>query len=66
MKATVQRAVDASREPVRIDQIDISADADLEARYGLDIPVLLVDGKRAAKHRVTEDAVVRMLKARQS
>ncbi len=64
MKATVQRAVRLSPEPARVDEIDISSDADLEARYGVDIPVLLVDGKKAAKHRVTEDAVVKILRAR--
>jgi hypothetical protein len=64
MKATVQRAAGLSREPGRIDEIDISGDADLEARYGLDIPVLLVDGKKTAKYRVTEAEVTRMLAAR--
>ena len=64
MKATVRRAAGMSREPVKIDEIDISTDAELEARYGLDIPVLLVDGKKAAKYRVTEDAVLKILKAR--
>ncbi len=64
MKATVERAVRVSQERVRIDEIDISTDADLEARYGLDIPVLLVDGRKAAKHRVTEHELLRMLDAR--
>jgi glutaredoxin len=64
MKATVQRAAGVSREPVKIDEIDISTDADLEARYGPDIPVLLVDGKKAAKYRVTEQELRRMLDAR--
>ena len=27
----------------------------LEARYGLEIPVLMVDGKKAAKYRMTEE-----------
>ncbi len=64
MKAAIERAAHVSHTPVRIDEIDISTDTDLEARYGLDIPVLLVDGKKTAKRRVTEDAVVKMLKAR--
>jgi hypothetical protein len=66
MKATVQRAAAVSREPVRIDEIDISGDADLEARYGVEIPVLLVDGRKAAKYRVTEEAVITLLTARAS
>ena len=64
MKATVQRAARASGAPVTIEAIDISTDADLEARYGAEIPVLLVDGKKAAKYRVTEAEVTRMLRAR--
>ena len=35
-------------------EIDISGDADLEARYGAEIPVLLVNGRKAFKYRVTE------------
>jgi len=64
MKATVQRAVRLSPEPARVDEIDISTDADLEARYGVDIPVLLVDGKKAAKYRVSEQELRRILEAR--
>ncbi len=44
-----------------VEEIDISTDPDLEARYGLEIPVLLVDGKKAAKYRVTEGELTRML-----
>jgi hypothetical protein len=64
MKATIQQAVAVSRKPVRIDEIDISGDADLEARYGIEIPVLLVNGKKAAKYRVTEQELRRVLDAR--
>jgi glutaredoxin len=64
MKATVQRAVSGSPEPVRIDEIDISADAALEARYGTEIPVLLVNGKKAAKFRVSEQELARILSLR--
>jgi glutaredoxin len=64
MKAIVSRAARASRAPVTIEAIDVSTDADLEARYGEEIPVLFVDGKKAAKYRVTEDDVARMLNAR--
>lgn len=65
MKAVVQRAARACGEPVTIEEIDISTDAGLEARYGQEIPVLLVDGRKAAKYRVTEDELTRLLAARQ-
>ena len=61
MKTVVQRVVRSSAAPVRIDEIDISTDPDLEARYGVEIPVLLVDGRKAAKYRVTERELTRML-----
>lgn len=64
MKATVERAMRASGLDVSVDEIDISADADLEARYGIEIPVLMVDGKKAAKYRVSEWDVRRILAAR--
>ena len=62
MKAVVQRV--ARLLPATIEEIDISTDADLEQRYGSDIPVLMVNGKKVAKYRTTEEELLRMLKAR--
>jgi thiol-disulfide isomerase/thioredoxin len=64
MKAVVQRVARSAEPPIAVEEIDISTDADLEARYGLEIPVLLVDGRKAAKYRVTEGELARMLRAR--
>jgi hypothetical protein len=44
--------------------VDVSSDPQLEALYGLEIPVLLIDGKKAAKYRVTEEELRRQLKGR--
>ena len=65
MKAVVARVVRELETPVTIDEVDISTDADLEARYGVEIPVLLIDGRKAAKYRVTEGQLARMLRSRQ-
>jgi hypothetical protein len=46
---------------VTVNEVDISGDAHLEAQYALEIPVLLVDGKKAAKYRITEEALARIL-----
>jgi len=62
MKALVARTTRGVA--VEIVEIDISGNADLEARYGLEIPVLLVDGRKAAKFRVTEEELTRILAAR--
>src|SRR5204863_6091020 len=61
MKAVVDRVARASVPPPSIEVVDISRDPDLEARYGVEIPVLLVNGKKAAKYRITEDALTRIL-----
>lgn len=62
MKGVVARV--ARVIPFSLQEIDITDDPDLEARHGLDIPVLLIDGRKAAKHRVTEEELARMLGAR--
>ena len=61
MKAVVQRVVRAESGPVTVEEIDISTSQDLEERYGLEIPVLLIDGKKVAKYRIDEDALRRIV-----
>lgn len=61
MKAIVRRVVQDTRAAARIEEIDIAGDPDLEARYGPEIPVLLVNGKKAAKYRVGEKELTRIL-----
>ena len=62
MKAVVKNV--ARTIPLSLEEIDISGDPALEAEHGLEIPVLLVDGKKAAKYRIAEDALVRILTSR--
>ena len=64
MKAVVHRAIGSIQEPMTIEEIDISTDPDLEARYGLEIPVLLVNGKKTAKYRITDAEILRVLRDR--
>jgi thiol-disulfide isomerase/thioredoxin len=64
MKAVVERVASSVTPAATLDVIDISSDPDLESRYGLEIPVLMVNGKRAAKYRVSEQELARMLNAR--
>ena len=59
MKALVQKV--AQTIPLTLEDIDIFGDDELEARYGLEIPVLFVEGKRIATARIKEDALVRVL-----
>jgi hypothetical protein len=64
MKAVVERVAVSATPPATVAIIDISSDPDLESRYGLEIPVLLVNGKKAAKYRVNEQQLRRMLEGR--
>ena len=59
MKATIDRV--ARTMPLTVEVVDISSDAALEAAYGLEIPVLLVNGRKAAKYRIGEDDLQRLL-----
>jgi glutaredoxin len=64
MKAVIRRA--AETIPLHLSEVDISTDPELETRYGLEIPVLLVNGRKAAKYRVGEQELVRILQSCQS
>ena len=63
MKAVVERVVRSAAQPLTIEEIDISTEPALEARYGGEIPVLMIDGKKVAKYSVTEEALTRWLMA---
>jgi hypothetical protein len=62
MKAVVARV--ARTIPLVLEEIDISRDAALESRYGTEIPVLTIDGAKAAKYRITEEELTRALRGR--
>ena len=62
MKAVVKRV--AQSVPLQLEEIDISTSRELEDRYGLEIPVLLVEGKKAAKYRIGEEELRRVLAGR--
>ncbi len=62
MKDVVRRV--AQSVPLQLEEIDISTSCELEDRYGLEIPVLLVEGKKAAKYRVREEELRRILAGR--
>ena len=64
MKATVHRV--ALDPDIAIEEIDISSDPGLMDHYGLEIPVLMIDGKKVAKYRVTDDDLTRMIVARRT
>jgi glutaredoxin len=66
MKSLVYRvaAEYSNTQDISIDEIDISTDRDLLERHGLEIPVLLIDGKKVAKYRVSEVELTQMISGR--
>jgi len=62
LKAVVVRV--GKTVPLSLEEIDIAGDPALEALYGLEIPVLMMDGRKLAKVRVTEEQLRRALQAR--
>ena len=65
MRAVVERVARlVPLTPLEVVEIDISRDAELEERYRLEIPVLMVNGRKAAKYRITEEELTRILTGR--
>ena len=63
MKALVTRVIDRTTTPARLEEINVETDADLESRFGLEVPVLMLNGKKVAKFRVSAEALTRALTA---
>jgi glutaredoxin len=64
MKAVVERVARREQGAIAIDEIDISTNPELESRYGLEIPVLLVGGRKVAKYRISEQELMRIIRDR--
>src|SRR5207237_156033 len=54
-KASIRAAVSMHRLPITLREVDIEGDPDLRARYSDDVPVILVDGVEAFRHRLTPE-----------
>ncbi len=59
MKAAV-RAV-AEKIPLELDEIDVDGAAELKEKFGAEVPVLFIDGRKAFKYRLTERDLKRRL-----
>jgi len=47
--------------PFTLEQVDVSTDPELESRFGPEVPVLLVNGRKAFKYRLTAGELRRRL-----
>jgi len=55
----------AQRTPLPpIDLVDVDADPELQRRFFLEIPVLLLDGSVVCRHRLDEAELLRVLRPR--
>ena len=63
MKALVTRVIDQTSTEARLEEINVETDADLESRFGLEVPVLMLNGKKVAKFRVSAETLERVLTA---
>ena len=59
MKAVLTQVRQAA--PFELEEINISLDPELEARFGQEIPVLFVNGRKAFKYRLTASELRRRL-----
>jgi orotidine-5'-phosphate decarboxylase len=61
MEAVVRAVV--AEQSVRLETVDVDADPALAARFGRDVPVLWLDGREIARHRITPQALRTHLEA---
>ncbi|HJN45605.1 MAG: NrdH-redoxin [Acidobacteria bacterium] len=54
------------QQAFELSEVDISREPALKRRYGRAIPVLLIDGVEAARHRIAETDLRRRLEQKQS
>jgi glutaredoxin len=50
--------------PLHLTEIDVDGGPTLAARYGAEVPILFIDGRKAVKFRTTEAALRRTLQRR--
>lgn len=57
--AEVERA--RAIAPFHLEVVDVDTDPDLAARYGPEVPVIEIDGRKSFKYRVSEKELLRKL-----
>jgi glutaredoxin len=59
MKAIIREV--ALKVPIELEEIDVDTSTEFGKKFGHEVPVLFVDGRKAFKYRVTENALARRL-----
>ena len=60
MKAVIRQV--ARETPLAVEEIDIDSSADLQEKYGQEVPLLFINGRKAFKYRLTAKELARRLK----
>jgi thiol-disulfide isomerase/thioredoxin len=60
MKAVIRQV--AQETPLAVEEIDIDSSADLQRKYGEEIPLLFINGRKAFKYRMTAKELAKRLK----
>jgi hypothetical protein len=51
----------AAKTALQLVEIDVDSDDELRAKYGSEVPVLFIDGRKAFKYRLTAAALTKKL-----
>ncbi len=62
MKTAIEQV--AAKMPIHLVEVDVDSDDELKAKYGGEVPVLFIDGRKAFKYRLTAAALTRKLQRR--
>jgi hypothetical protein len=62
MEKTIREV--ARKIPLDFEKVDVDGSAELKAQYGAEVPVLLIEGRKAFKYRLTESALEKRLTRR--
>jgi hypothetical protein len=62
MKEVIHRV--GATVPLTLEEIDIDSTPELAERYGTEVPVLFIDGRKAFKYRTSEAELKKRLKPR--
>lgn len=60
MKAVIEQV--ARRIPLAVEEINVDSAPDLQREYGDEVPVLLINGRKAFKYRTTERELKKKLR----
>lgn len=61
MKTVIRRVAEST--PLELDEIDIDGSPGLKQKYGEEVPVLFINGRKAFKYRLTAKQLAARLKS---